>query len=230
MEDSQLAEHKHTDSIQDDSSNKRRRLEQHVRVASMNEEDLTDPEASLATVPVKSSDILSLDFTRVDYPDPAGRNQERSYLLAQMPDGSVRTESTWSPHIASLLGRACGRSLKNKTCNNPACPYLHICKAWETRPQSGGEGCPHNSLEHDGLIHVLPTCLWERKGHGSCQFGDFCHYGHDHMEIRRHRESLPQMEVAHFKSNGTYPKPTFTTVRSDNDMEPSYVVNLADES
>lgn len=90
------------------------------------------PEPYIVTVPVTMSTILSTNFERVNFPDPAGRAATRS-LLVSRDGGRLLVEPVWIPEIAALIGRTCGRSLKGKHCRSDMCPYLHVCRAWDTR-------------------------------------------------------------------------------------------------
>lgn len=122
--------------------------------------------------------------------DAWGRPMARLFTVT---DDSV--VSSWCDDIAALIAETCPKDLESRECKG-ICPLKHICRGFSKSHE--GVTCEISDHEHDGLVHVLPTCR-RALAHGKCNWKeDECGFGHDHMEVRRARKVVLKeaMEVS----------------------------------
>ncbi|KAK6007217.1 hypothetical protein QM012_006225 [Aureobasidium pullulans] len=151
----------------------------------------------------KSKYPQPVDIMRI--PDVMGRRANNTFVRSN--DLSPVTPA-WIDHIASLIGNLCPMNLDSRPCvNQEGCIHKHICPAWKNgtkQEASPHRMCEHKEIEHEGLVHILPTCSKYLKG--KCKRPSTeCGFGHDHMEVRTARKDMLRQSNEAVKATNVYP-------------------------
>ncbi|KAH0361684.1 hypothetical protein KCU65_g8538, partial [Aureobasidium melanogenum] len=152
----------------------------------------------------KSKYPQAMDIMRI--PDVMGRRANNAFVRSS--DLSPVTPA-WNDHIASLIGNLCPMNLDSRPCiNQEGCCHKHICPAWKNGTKQDGSHhrmCEHKEIEHEGLVHIVPTCFKYLKG--KCKRPSTqCGFGHDHMEVRTARKDMLRLSNEEVKTTNVYPQ------------------------
>jgi hypothetical protein len=158
-----------------------------------------------------------LDLTgQKEVRDPMGRLN--STLFGQKPslEEKERLVPLWNDEIASLIGETCPISLMSrddclKKKKKRGCLYKHICPGFKKTAvgdDSVTDYCESPELEHDGLVHIVPTCrnvLRDQPDGKADREPKDCGFGHDHLEVRSARRQVIQDHNKVFVQTNTNP-------------------------
>jgi hypothetical protein len=153
----------------------------------------------------KSQHPQQVDIMRI--PDVMGRRGNNAFVRSS---DLAPVTPAWNDDVASLIGNLCPMNLMSRNCpNQEGCVHKHICPAWKKGEKKDGshhELCKFKGIEHDGLVHIVPTCRNSFRRGGCDRPRTQCGYGHDHMEVRMARKDMLRLSNEEVTATNVYPQ------------------------